>query len=103
MFKTLINIDSDLISFFSELENYFSIKLDKIIIEKIFKDAEDDQVSEKDYKIFEKERSLFKSQIQIIGKVDEYEPNDIWIEIKNIKDRDLNHFKNWIEDQKAFR
>lgn len=46
-FKTLINIDSDLRGILHEIEQYFSITLDKELIERIFKDAEDDQVSEK--------------------------------------------------------
>ena len=80
------------------MEKYFSIRVDNEIVEKVFKDAKDDHVTEKNYLIFQSKKSLFKSKLKVIGSVDEYEPETICIEIQNIQNKDLNHFKNRIEN-----
>jgi hypothetical protein len=92
-FRLLINIDPDLKVFFKEVEQYFSIKLDNVVVEKIFNDCIEDQVTEKNYEIFNGEKRFMKTPIQVTGKVDEYEPEDIWIEILNIKEKDVKHFQ----------
>jgi len=89
-FKTLININSELRGLVAEIKKYFSLDIDSGLIEKIVQDSETDQVTEKNYKIFEA-----KSQPTILATVDEYEPETIWIEIKNIKDKDVKHFNDF--------
>jgi putative heme degradation protein len=96
IFKTLINIDIDLRNIFGEIEEHFFIKLNEEIIEKIFRDAEEDQVAGKEYLIFQGEKKLLGSHLIILGTVGTYEPEDIWIEIQNIKERDLKHFNDLI-------
>ena len=96
VFKTLLTIDSNLKDFLKQTETYFSIEIDDGVIEKIFEDAEADQVSEKNYIIFSKKGDLLKSQLTIAGTVDEYEPESIWIVIQNLRDKDINHFENLI-------
>jgi hypothetical protein len=95
-FRTLLNIDSNLRYIIGEIEQYFSIKLDKDIIAKIFKDAEDDQVTEKEYLIAQAEKKFLGTQLTILGTVDEYEPETIWIEIQNIKQKDVKYFEEMI-------
>jgi hypothetical protein len=95
MFRTLINVNTDLRDLFREMECYFSITLDTEIVEKIFnevKDGDDFIVSAKDYLIFQSEKRFLHRQMIITGTVDEHEPADIWIEIKNIKKKDVRHF-----------
>lgn len=96
VFKTLLTIDSNLKDFLKQTERYFSIEIDNGIIEKIFKDVEADQVSEKNYVIFSKERNLLKRELTIEGTVDEYEPESFWIVIQNLRDKDVNHLENLI-------
>ena len=95
-FKTPINIDATAHDFFGEIERYFSIKLDKTIIENIFKDAEEDQVAKKEYLIFQGKKKFLTKQLLINGTVDEYEPETIWIEIQNIKEKDFKHFSELV-------
>ena len=95
-FRTLINIDANLRDIFGEIEQYFSIKLDKDLIEKIFRDAEEDQVTEKEYLIFQEEKKFLGTQLKIRGTVDDYEPKTIWIEIQNIKEKDVKHFNELV-------
>jgi hypothetical protein len=95
-FRTLINIDANLRDIFREIEQYFSIKLDKALIEKIFKDAEGDQVTEKGYLIFQEQKKIIGTQLTIRGTVDDYEPETIWIEIRNIKEKDVKHFNELV-------
>jgi hypothetical protein len=91
-FKTLVNIGSELRDIVSEIERYFVISLDKELIERIFRDSEEDQVNEKQYLIFEGEKKIPIGQMTIQGKVEEFEPETIWIEIKNIREKDVRHF-----------
>jgi len=95
-FKTLVNIDSDLRDIVRGIERYFSITLDKELIERIFKDAEEDQVSEKKYLIFKGEKKILSGQMTIHGTVAEYEPETILIELKNIKEKDVRHFNELV-------
>ena len=95
-FKTLVNKDSDLRDIVNEIEQYFSITLDKELIERIFRDAEENQVSEKQYLIFKAEKKILGGQMTILGTVEEYEPETIWIELKNIKEKDAKHFNELI-------
>jgi hypothetical protein len=95
-FKALININSDLRDIVDEIERYFSIALDRELIERIFRDAENDQVSEKQYLIFKGEEKILHGQMTIYGTVDEYEPETIWIELKNIKEKDVRHFNELV-------
>lgn len=95
-FKTLVNIDSDFRDIIDEIERYFSITLDKELIERIFRDAEGDQVTDKQYLIFQGEKKLLGGQMTIHGTVDEYEPETIWIELKNIKEKDARHFNELV-------
>lgn len=94
-FKILVNIDSDLRNIVDDIDRYFSITVDKELIERIFKDSERDQVSEKQYLIFKGEEKIPGQQMTIHGTVDEYEPETICIELKNINEKDLRHFKRW--------
>jgi hypothetical protein len=87
-FTILINISTELRYIIHEVERYFNVILDQKIIDKIFVDVEHDQVSKKDYVIFEGEKKMFASQMIIRGTIDEYEPETIWIEIRNIKEKD---------------
>ncbi len=91
-FKTLISIGKKLREFLREVELRFSIRLDQNVIEQIFYDAEDDQVSEKHYLLFQEGKKLMRKQLTIRGSVDECEPETIWIEIENISARDVKHF-----------
>ena len=59
-FKTLVNISSGLHNIVKEIEKNFAIKLKKEVIEGIFQDAEDDQVREKQYLIFEDKKHFNK-------------------------------------------
>lgn len=97
-FKTLVNIDSDLRQIVKAIERYFSITLDKELIERIFKDSEEDQISEKRYLIFKGEQKILAGQMTIYGTVDEYEPGTIWLELKNIKEKDVRHFRELVSD-----
>ncbi|MEO7990259.1 MAG: hypothetical protein ABI663_12010 [Chryseolinea sp.] len=96
IFKTLVNIDTNLQDLLREIEQYFSIKLNKDIIEKIFRDAEEDHVTEKEYLIFQVEKKLLGAKLTIMGTVDNHEPETIWIEIQNIKEKDVKHFNELI-------
>jgi hypothetical protein len=92
MFKTLKNINHDLLAMFEEIETYFSIKLNLTVIDKIFRDAEEDQVSQKEYLIYEGKQRLLKKPMRIRGTVEEYEPSEIWIVIENIDGKAIKHF-----------
>lgn len=98
-FKTLVNIDSDLRDIVDEIERYFSITLDKELIVRIFRDAEEDQVREKQYLLFEGEDKIPGGQMTIHGTVDEYEPETIWIELRNIKEMDVRHFSKLVSGE----
>jgi hypothetical protein len=95
-FKKLINVDPELRDTFRKIEGYFSIDLDKGTIEKIFNDAENDQVSEKRYLLFQAEKKFLRRQLIILGTVAEYEPLDILIEIRNIKEKELKDLKELV-------
>jgi hypothetical protein len=90
-FKALINIDNELSGLISEIKRYFSVEIDDGLVGKIIQDSENNQVTEKHYKIFEE-----KSRPTILATVDEYEPETIWIEIKNIRDTDVKHFNDFV-------
>ena len=100
MYKTLLNIDSELNVFIREIENHFSIKVDKKIIDKIYQDFKNDQVNEKEYVIFKRPDRILKKQFVIKGIVDEYEPETIWIELENLRKKDIVHLDSWIKDLK---
>lgn len=91
-FEILLNIDKQIGDVFGEIERYFKISLDKTIIKRILKEAEEDQVSIKEYLIFKGAKKIFSKQIIIQGIVDEYEPETIRIEFKNVNKRDVKHF-----------
>jgi hypothetical protein len=95
-FTTLLSIGSDFLDVVNEIERYFHITVDKQLIERIFNDSEEDQVTEKKYLIFAGEKRIFKKPLMISATVDEYEPDAIWIEIKNIKEKDLQHLNEFI-------
>jgi hypothetical protein len=95
-FRKLINIDSGLRDTFKKLEGYFCINFDKETIDKIFNDAENDQVSEKRYPLFQAEKKFLRRQLIIVGTVDEYEPFDILIEIRNIREKELKDIKELV-------
>jgi|LakMenE18May11ns_1017448.scaffolds.fasta_scaffold8568756_1 hypothetical protein len=91
-FRTLINIDTELSGLIAEIKRYFSLDIDDGLVERIVQDSKTDNVNEKHYKIFEE-----KSRPTILATVDEYEPETIWIEIKNIKNTDVKHFNDlWV-------
>jgi len=96
VFRTLVNIDDNLLIIFKEIEKYFVIELDKAIIEKIFKEAEEDQVSEKKYLLFQGKKKFISRNLVIEGTVDDYEPESIWIKIQNIKENDVKHFNELV-------
>lgn len=98
-FEQLLTIDPELRAFFAQVEAYFLISIDKEVIDRIFNDSEEDQVNEKEYKIYTAKKRWFRSQIKIVGKVDRNEPETVWIEIQNIKETDLEHLKKWLEDR----
>ena len=95
-FKKLIDIGSELRDYLKEVERHFSIKMDDKLIEKILGDSQADQVTEKKYEIFDSKPSLLKSRLTINATVDAYEPETIWIEIKNIEKDDIQHFDNFV-------
>ncbi len=95
-FRTLININAATGDFFGEIERYFSITFEKTIIENIFKDAEENQVPKKEYLIFQGNKKFLTKQMVISGTVDEHEPETIWIEIQNIKEKDFKHFSELV-------
>jgi hypothetical protein len=97
VFKALLTIDSSLLDFLRQIETHFSITIDNTIVEKIFKDAAEDQVTEKNYLIFLSKKIFLKPPMIIEATVDEYEPESIWITIRNLRDKDVNHFKNLID------
>lgn len=98
----LFTIDNNLRVFLNETEKYFSIKIDREIIEKIFRDAEVDQVNEKEYIIFQSQGTIFKKGLTITGSVDGYEPETILVEITKIDKKDLKHFKALASDINLF-
>ena len=91
-FKKFLSIDSELLDYLNEVERYFSIKIDDKLINKILDDSQTDQVTEKKYQIFDSG----KSRITIDAIVDEYEPETIWIEMKNIENGDIKHFDSFV-------
>ncbi|AWM32451.1 hypothetical protein [Hymenobacter nivis] len=62
-----------------DLESYFSINLNSEVIDKVFKDAEHDQVSYKTYVFYRESHWLFPTW-EITGAVEEYEPETLLIE-----------------------
>lgn len=98
-FEQLLTIDPELRAFFTHVEEYFLISIDKEIVGRIFNDSEEDQVNEKQYEIYTEKKRWLRPQMKITGKVDEHEPETLWIEIQNIKEKDLKHLKAWIEDR----
>ena len=46
--------------------------------ERVFRDAADDQISAKHYVFFE------SSRLAVTGRVDDYEPESVWIQVKGI-------------------
>jgi hypothetical protein len=78
-FRTLVNIDDTLRAFIREIEKYFSIQIDGVVLEKIFEDSKNDHVSAKEYLLFLEGKKLMRKQLTIRGTVDEHEPATIWI------------------------
>ncbi|WP_046242330.1 hypothetical protein [Hymenobacter terrenus] len=74
----ILFIDEKLRLTLLELETFFRIKLDKAEIERVFVDAENDQISNKNYRFYQ-ERSLFFPW-KILGVVDEYEPDTLFLQ-----------------------
>ena len=101
MFCTLIDIDSELNGFIKEIEKYYAIKIAQQIINQIITDSQENQVDEKNYDIFKGENRLLKKSIVIVGRVDEFEPETIWIEINNIKKGDEKHFQELINNTRS--
>jgi hypothetical protein len=89
-FRDLFTIDDNLRKFLRDVEKCLSVKINEEIVEKIFKDAEDDQVNEKGYIIFQSQGAFFKKGLTISGSVDAYESQTILIEIQNIDKKALN-------------
>ena len=89
-FRTLINIDADLPNIIKEIGNYFNITLNEELINTILRDAEENQVSEKKYTIFEGHKKISGAKLTMLGTVDEYEPETIWIEIKDIEEKEVD-------------
>ena len=88
-YRRIINIDNSLREYFRETERYFSIILDMDVIDRIFKDSEEDQVNEKKYLIFNGKLARPALKMMIYGFVEEYEPKSVHIEFLNIKRADL--------------
>lgn len=96
IFRTLIDINDGLRDLVKEVELYFSIKLEKEVIDKIFNDSEEDQVNAKAYLLFQGEKKLLRRELIIRGVVDEYEPHDIWIEIQDLKEKDIKYLNELV-------
>ncbi|WP_141765611.1 hypothetical protein [Hymenobacter coccineus] len=62
----------------AELESFFEIKLDLEEINRVFDDAENDQLSFK-YYIFYKEKGFLLPNWEISGAVDEHEPETLFL------------------------
>jgi hypothetical protein len=92
-FRTLISIDTELNDALALIERYFSITVDKSLIEKIINDAKDNQVAEKIYSIGTLDRGLRRAKVNIRGKVDEYEPETIWIDLDGLTDDEAKFFE----------
>ncbi len=97
-FSTSLIIQFDFRALIKEIERYFKITLKKEVIQKIFSDALKDQVTEKEYLIFEGMKKNLSREMRIRGNVDEYEPETIYIEIQNIKEKDVKHFNELFSD-----
>lgn len=101
-FTIVLSIDTTLSDFFVEVERYFSINIDDAVRQRIFKDCQEDQVNDKAYAIFSGKSTLSKLPLMIEGNVDEYEPYEIWITIRNISNRDVRHFEHFMKDSASF-
>lgn len=75
----LFVIDDELRTLLHELESYFSIKLDGVVIDKIFADSANYFLDkEMRYTLYQDPRTWF---VWIIGGiVEEYEPETIWLQ-----------------------
>jgi hypothetical protein len=78
--KKQLNIDLGLRFALFGLECALGVSFSGAEWEHVFLDAEGDQVSAKQYVFFESLR------LSVTGRVDEYEPERIWIEIKGVPD-----------------
>ena len=83
-FRTVIEIGTKLRDFVRVIEERFPLTVDRGTIDKIFADADNDQVTQKEYSITSLDRGRGKERIQIKGTVEEYEPETIWIDIEGL-------------------
>ena len=89
--RTLKIIGTELKGFIEDIEKTFSLKVNSGILKQIFTDAESDLTSAKTYLLFEATKNLCKSDLVIIGWVEAYEPEAIWIEISGMSEKDLQY------------
>jgi hypothetical protein len=82
-FCELVAIGRELRLTFFAIECVFDVVLDSRECERVFQDAAEDQVSAKEYLFFE------SSVLSIRGKVDEYEPETIWLTVEGKRAQDV--------------
>lgn len=75
MVTELLDVNERLRQCLSKLELLLGVPLDPSEIERVFSDSIADQVSEKHYCFFASPR------IQVRGRVDDYEPETIWLSV----------------------
>jgi|EndMetStandDraft_9_1072997.scaffolds.fasta_scaffold212136_2 hypothetical protein len=81
MVKELLVIDQSLMAAIEALQVATGVTFAGDVIARIIPDSESDQVSEKRYVLYESPSRLFKPGLSVIGIVDAYEPETIWIQI----------------------
>lgn len=84
MQQHLLVIDHRLRRFFSMLSDALKISVVESEIDRVFADAERDQVSQKSYCFVE------SNTWSLTGLVEEYEPETIWIRLSGWKKAEIN-------------
>ena len=77
--KRLITISPTIRTLFKTIQTIINIHIQPEIIDQILTDCESNQVNEKFYQL-----SGQKDKVNLIGIVDEYEPETIWMRFENI-------------------
>jgi hypothetical protein len=89
--EILLLTESYLSHLFDALESRFPIEIEDDIVDQIMKDIE--SFEEKTYQITKR-----KSKIKIVGFVDEYEPDTIFLEFSNLSKRKAGQIQNLVEN-----
>lgn len=96
MINELFAIDDGLRRHLHAFEQLLSVSFSTDEVDRVFKDANEDQVSQKSYSFHE------STSLSVAGLVDDYEPETIWIRVRGTRAHERS-LKGYIDSARLLK